>query len=257
MTILPHSTAGHGSHHVLAFHGWFGDRTSYDPLLRYVDPEHFTWAAVDQRGYGDAQGTTGAYTTEEVARDGLALADQLGWDSFSVVGHSMGGKVAQHLLALAPGRVRAVVGISPVPAAGAGFDEATAGFFAAAVDDPSVRRAIIDNTTGQRLSGVWLDEMVDRSLANSTKQAFAGYLPDWASTDFHTQVQGDKTPVLAVTGAHDPALSAEVMRGTLLQWFPNARLVDLAEAGHYALDETPLALLAEIEKFLRANGNPG
>ncbi|WP_306430820.1 alpha/beta fold hydrolase [Streptomyces sp. 2R] len=53
-----------------------------------------------------------------MAEDALALADGLGWESFSLVGHSMGGKAAQQVLAQAPRRVRKLVGLArspPVP----------------------------------------------------------------------------------------------------------------------------------------------
>ncbi|MGW5678741.1 alpha/beta fold hydrolase [Streptomyces sp. NPDC003860] len=248
--VPPHALHGSGPHKVLALHGWFSDRSSYLPLFPYVDTERFAWAAMDQRGYGEARELPGPYTTERIARDALALADHLGWSTFSVIGHSMGGKAAQHVVALAPDRVRALVGISPVPASGAGLSDATWEFFASAADDPAVRRAIISTTTGDRLPGPWLDHMVRLSLANSTRDALAGYFPDWAGTDLSPLVRGSAVPALAVAGAHDPALSPDVMRATWLQHFPRATLTVLPDAGHYAIDEAPLALLAHIENFL-------
>ncbi|MEU5979157.1 alpha/beta hydrolase [Streptomyces sp. NPDC047315] len=246
----PHTLHGSGPHNILALHGWFSDRSSYLPLFPYVDTDRFTWAAMDQRGYGEAREVPGPYTTERIARDALALADHLGWTTFSLIGHSMGGKAAQHALALAPDRVRALVGISPVPASGAGLDDATQQFFSSAADDPAVRRAIINTTTGDRLPGPWLDHMVRQSLANSTRDAFAAYFPDWSGTDLTQLVQGNSVPALAIAGAHDPALSPDAMRATWLQHYPHATLTVLPDAGHYAIDETPLALLAHIETFL-------
>ncbi|MFF7163130.1 alpha/beta fold hydrolase [Streptomyces sp. NPDC008086] len=57
---------------------------------------------MDCRGYGEAMDTPGTYTMEEVAADALAVADDLGWNTFSVIGHSMGGKAAQLMLLDAP-----------------------------------------------------------------------------------------------------------------------------------------------------------
>ena len=248
--LLPHEVHGTGEHRVLALHGWFGDRTSFHGITPYLDESSFSYVFADCRGYGEAEHLDGEFSTEEVARDALALADQLGWDTFSLIGHSMGGKAAQRIVAMAPERIRKLVGISPVPASGAGFDPATAAFFATAAADPAARRAIIDNTTGKRLPARWLDAMIEQSLACSTAEAFAGYLPHWSAGDFHQLVEGNPVPALAVVGAHDPELSADVMRATLLTWFPNAQLCVIADAGHYAIDETPLALVSIIERFL-------
>ncbi|MFB9908552.1 alpha/beta fold hydrolase [Allokutzneria oryzae] len=252
--MIPHQTQGTGEHRVIALHGWFGDRTAFAPLWPHLDESAFTYAFPDYRGYGEAKATPGEFTMAEIAGDVLSLADHLGWEHFSLVGHSMGGMAAQRVLADAPERVRALVGVSPVPATGVPFDEQTWDLFSGAVDDPANRRAIIDMTTGGTLPGRWLDAMVARSLACSTVEAFRDYLAAWVKTDFHSEIEGNTVPALAVVGGQDPALSAEVMRATWMTHYPNARLEVLADAGHYAMDEAPLTLTARVESFLTASG---
>jgi pimeloyl-ACP methyl ester carboxylesterase len=234
----------------MVLHGWFGDRGSFAGIRPYLDGDTFTYAFPDYRGYGGARDLTGEFTLAEVAGDVIALADKLGWDRFSLIGHSMGGTVMQRVLLDAPGRVHKLVGISPVPASGVPFDEQSRELFAGAADEPANRRAIIDFTTGNRLPARWLDDMVAGSLRNSTVEAFRAYLEAWAHTDFYAEVAGNPTPALVIAGAHDPALSADLMRDTWLRWYPNARLTTLADAGHYAPDETPLALVSTVERFL-------
>ncbi|MCO6010383.1 alpha/beta hydrolase [Actinoallomurus purpureus] len=249
---LPHDLCGSGPHRVIALHGWFGDRDAFRKIRPYLDGEAFTYAFPDYRGYGAARDLTGEYTLKEIAGDVIALADRLGWEEFSLVGHSMGGTVIQRVMLDAPGRVRRLVGVSPVPASGVPFDEQGWALFSGAADDPGKRRAILDFTTGSRLPASWLEEMVAYSLRNSTVPAFRAYLDAWVRTDFHEEVAGDPTPVLVIAGEHDPALSAEVMRNTWLRWYPNAELTVFHDAGHYAMDETPLALVSAIERFLAA-----
>ncbi|MGH3914082.1 MAG: YdeI/OmpD-associated family protein [Pseudonocardiaceae bacterium] len=79
---------------------------------------------------------------------------------------------------------------------------------------PGIRRAIIDRTTGNRLTGVWLDAMVRHSLDNSDQQAFADYLHAWAMTDFHTEIEGNPVPVKVIVDEHDPALGEPTMQAT-------------------------------------------
>jgi pimeloyl-ACP methyl ester carboxylesterase len=233
-------------------HGWFADRTTYQAVTPYLDGEAFTYAIPDLRGYGEAKLTGGDYSMAEIAGDTVALADHLGWDRFSIVGHSIGGKAAQLVAALAAERVCRLVGISPVPAWGAGFDTATASHFARAADDPAVRRTILDHSTGGQLPGPWLDAMVQRSLDCSARDAFAAYLPHWSADDLHEHVTGSEVPALAVVGGRDPDLNAEVMRQTWTQWFIHAEVRELPDAGHYAMDEAPLALVSIMESFLSA-----
>lgn len=55
-----------------------------------------------------------------------------------------------------------------------------------------------------------------------------------------------------IVGEHDLALTAEVMRATWLSHYPNAELEEIPNSGHYPMYETPLALAASVETFLRA-----
>ncbi|GKQ37405.1 alpha/beta fold hydrolase [Streptomyces sp. A012304] len=250
---LPHELHGDGAHKVFAVHGWFADRSAYAPVLPDLDRTAFQYALVDLRGYGAARDAAGAYTTAEAALDLVALADRLGWDRFSVVGHSMGGAIGQRLLALAPHRLRRLVGVSPVPASGLALPPEQWELFADAAHRPENRRAILDVTTGGRRPAAWLDRMVARSLEVSDPKAFRAWLDSWAGEDFHRRAEGATVPALAVTGALDPALSAALMRGTWLRWYPRAELHELPSAGHYAMDETPLELIRVVEDFLRAD----
>lgn len=242
---------GQGRRKVLMLHGWFGHARGWGPMVQHLDTDAFSYAFMDYRGYGHRKGSGGPYTIEQIAHDALALADQLGWERFALVGHSMGGSAIQYVLAEAPQRVQALVGITPVPAGGVPFDPEGWAFFSAAAQDPAVRRAIIDLTTGRRLTGTWLDAMVRSSLAHSDVEAFAGYLTAWAKTAFLERIQGRTVPVLVIPGEHDPALGEATCRATWLQHYPQARLEVMANAGHYPMDETPIALVTAMERFLR------
>jgi pimeloyl-ACP methyl ester carboxylesterase len=247
-----HVIVGKGPRRVIALHGWFGSARGWGPMVDVLDGDAFTWAFMDYRGYGESKALAGQFTIDEIAGDVIALADQLGWDRFSLVGHSMGGKAIQRVLAMAPGRVERLVAVTPVPANAVPFDDATWGMFSSAATQAAVRKGILDYSTGNRLSGHWLDRMTAHSLANSTEAAFAAYLVAWAKTDFAGLIQGNTTPVKVIVGEHDPSLTADVMRGTYLQSYPNAQLEVMANAGHYPMDETPVALATSIERFLGA-----
>lgn len=249
--ILPHDLIGTGSVRVIVLHGWLGDRTAFDAMRPYLDTASFSYAFLDYRGFGEARDLDGEHDMREATDDVLATADALGWDEFSIIGHSMSGAVAQHVLLAAPDRVRSIVGISPVPASGVPFDDAGRTLFAEADQQIDNRRAIIDLTTGGRLPGAWLDAMVDRSVRRTDPTAFRRWLDSWSQTDVSAQIDGNTTPVLVIAGAHDPALSEAVMRSTWMRWYPNAELEVFADAGHYAPDEVPLALTAACERFLR------
>jgi pimeloyl-ACP methyl ester carboxylesterase len=243
---------GHGQVAVIGLHGWFGTADSWRTLAPYVDGDHFTYYFLDCRGYGSRRHDPGSYTLEEAASDAIATADELALERFALLGHSMGGAIMQQVLAQAPQRVSALVGVSPVPASGVPFDPDAWALFDGAANDPAKRRIILDLTTGNRLTDVWLNAAVEHSCLTSDAHAFAVYLNSWANTDFHQLIEGNGVPVKVIVGEHDPAVNEQVMRGTFERWYPNCTVEVLANAGHYAFDETPVALATAIERFLRS-----
>ena len=247
-----HHLIGHGAHKVIALHGWFGHARGWGPFAQHLNGQDFSCAFMDQRGYGGMRGSGGPYTVEQIAQDALALADHLGWQRFSLIGHSMGGSAIQHVLAAAPDRVRSLAAMTPVSAAGVPFDEQGWGLFTAAGHDAQARRTILDFTTGSRLTGTWLDAMVASTQQHSDDEAVAAYLTSWAKTAFVEKIQGQPLPVLVLPGEHDPALGEAACRATWMQHYPNAQLQVIANAGHYPMDETPVILATQVEKFLAA-----
>ncbi|WP_409028636.1 alpha/beta hydrolase [Janthinobacterium sp. SUN098] len=245
---------GHGPHAVIVLHGWFGDAHAFAPMEAALDGDAFSYVFMDNRGYGGMRGAAGEYSMEEVACDALALADALGFATFSVVGHSMGGMALERLALLAPLRLRKLVAVAPVPSCGVALQGPARQLFLDASANIDARRAIIDRSTGGRLPASWLDWKAQYSWESSDQAAFAAYFLAWSETDFSGEVQGSapKLPLLALVGEHDPRFDADLMRRTYLAWYPQARLEVLGNAGHYPMNEAPLALAASIEAFLSA-----
>jgi len=71
----------------------------------------FEMAAYDHRGLGRSEPRHAEYqpTMADMAADAIGLVDHLGWDSFSVLGISFGGMVAQEIALGAGGRVTRLV----------------------------------------------------------------------------------------------------------------------------------------------------
>jgi len=241
---------GSGEHHVLALHGWFGSALGWGQLPEYLNTTDFTYVFTDLRGYGSRKGEPGEYTMAEAATDVIAFADDLGWDRFSLIGHSMSGVAVQHVLLQAPRRVRRMVGVAPVPASGLPLGESDWALFSQAAASRENRAVIVNFSTGNRLPAAFIDGIVGHSLDNSDPAAFRGYLESWARADIAGQVKGAEVPVKVITGEYDPSQPAEFMEQTWLQIYPNSELEVLRGTGHYPMFETPPALAASIEEFL-------
>jgi pimeloyl-ACP methyl ester carboxylesterase len=254
---IPAVRVGSGEHAVLCLHGWFTSASGWGPLTDVLDGDRFSYYLMDYRGYGARRDVPGEHTMAEIAADTLALADQVGADRFSVVGHSMGGMAADRVLVEAPGRVRSIVAVNPVPATGFPFDDDGWALFTAAVQDEAKRVAIIDFTTGNRLTAGWVARMARGSVEQSDRDAYGDYLRAWGREDFSDRVTGDaitRVPVKVIVGEHDPAVGPDLAQQTWLKLHPGAELEVMPNAGHYPMWETPVALATSIEEFLARTG---
>ncbi|WP_052572877.1 alpha/beta hydrolase [Haloferula sp. BvORR071] len=106
-TPLYYETAGDSGPPVLLIQGvgvtGEGWRRQVDALSR----NHRT-LVFDNRGIGRSQLCSGPISIEAMAEDARALMDEVGWESAHVVGHSMGGLMAQQMAIDAPKRVRSL-----------------------------------------------------------------------------------------------------------------------------------------------------
>lgn len=251
--MLGHRILGKGPERVFLFNDWMADCTSWEPTLPYLDGVTFTYCLADLRGYGRSMDQKGEYNELEAAADIVKLADHLGWSRFHLVGFSMTGMVVERLAIDVPDRVKSVVAVGPVSAAGVRLSADERQFFIDVITDDNKARELAARITGHRLSSQW--EEVKLKLARTTRTAEAahGYLDMWTLHDFSAEAGNSRVPFLIVAGRYDhPSFLPDELRRTFLAWHPDAEVVTL-DCGHCPMQEMPVALQTVMERFMRTH----
>jgi len=108
-----------GKRPVLALHGWLDNANSFLDISEYLDG--IDLVAIDFPGHGLSRTRPeGArFYFDDYVFDVLTVADQLGWEQFHLLGHSLGGAVSSLVAAACPDRVLSMAlieGLGPMSA---------------------------------------------------------------------------------------------------------------------------------------------
>lgn len=93
---------------VIMLHGYTDSWFSFSPVLPLLDNKYRVYI-LDQRGHGESDRPVGGYAFRQFAADVLAFMDAMNLKQATLVGHSMGSFVAQHVAVQAPERVNKLV----------------------------------------------------------------------------------------------------------------------------------------------------
>ena len=114
-----HARVGGAGPPLLLLHGFPQTHVIWHQVARRL-AESFTVVAADLRGYGDSFKPPSApdhapHSKRAMARDQVRTMELLGFDSFHLVGHDRGGRVAHRLALDHPHRVRTVAVLDIAP----------------------------------------------------------------------------------------------------------------------------------------------
>jgi 3-oxoadipate enol-lactonase len=232
------------------FNDWMSDCTSWDPVLPYFDVDRFTYALTDVRGYGRSIELKGRYDEKESAADTLQLVNHLGWSRFHLVGFSMTGMVVERLVIDVPERVKSVVAVCAVSAAGFKMPDELRQQCIDSITDDGRFRELLDVALGSRLSPQWKDFKFRSARATRRQDAARGYLEMFTRHDFSAEAGLINVPFLVICGRYDlPQERIGVQRETFSRWHKNIEFIEI-ESGHYPMQEMPVMLQTLMDGFM-------
>ena len=227
-------------------------RWGWEPIVPGLAARHRV-VCFDNRGIGESDKPEGPYTAAQMAGDALQVLDEAGLDRAHVLGASLGGMIAQELVAAAPERVEKLVlccttpgGPTAVP-----MPEVTMRLFAEAPSlAPEVAmRRFIENALGAEPPVELVDELLARRVANPPDPA--GWQAQAAAGMGFQGVEAQITaPTLILGGTADNVVdcrNADVLAARI----PGARVELFEGAGHLFFWEEPDASVRIITEFLQ------
>ncbi len=260
--------AGNGGRPLLLVHGFTGAKEDFSDHVDDLAARGWWVVAPDLRGHGASPQSESEddYALDHFADDLFALVDAMGWTDFVLLGHSMGGMVAQTMVLAAPHRVSALVLMDTAHGSVGGIDpglvEAGVALVrsggmasvkevldamgdAAPLGSPAYER-VLRERPGYR-------EFGDRKFLGSSPAMYAAMLTQLLDQDDRLDaLAGVEVPTLVLVGDQDAPFLGPSKR--MADAIGGARLVVIPDAGHSPQFENGPAWFDAMTGFLDGLG---
>jgi len=224
------------------------DLAMWDPQLPAL-AQRYRVLRYDTRGHGQSGAPRGPYTTEQLARDALALLDTLAISRVRFCGLSMGGVIGQQLGLHAAKRLERLVLAST--AAKIGTDQT----WKARID--AVRNGGIESVADAVLARWFTPNFLTRTpdvvasvrktMIAADRDGYIGCCEAIRDTDLREDVSRIGTPTLIISATHD--VSTPPVDGRFLaDRISDARYIEL-DAAHVSNIEAPDQFTAALLEF--------
>lgn len=250
--------AGSG-HPVVLLHGWAAFKEIWWGTLRALEP-HYRGIAIEWPGHGRTPAAEGITLLTDLAELVVRSCAVLGLSEITVVGHSMGGRVAALLALLQPDLVRRLVLVD------AALDPAHIAFYARRMLKLNeVQRSVaLSQRLGRGLGrllmpaphdhqGGFVRPFLRRAYYNglADPQMLHSYATALYADSLEERLPEIQQPTLVISGERDPlVLPRQARRAAEL--IPHAQLQIIPRALHTPMDDRPAAFYRVLLDFLAA-----
>lgn len=243
---------------VILLHGFGSSLQTWDAWADDLAQDHRV-VRLDMPGCGLSEGDVGGdYTDVRGMQLLVALMDQLGIAKASLVGHSIGGRLAWRFAAAHPDRVEKLVLVSPDGFASPGFE------YGKNPEVPAmlklVRYALPKALLKMSLAPAYASPQVmtdalvtryhDLLLAPGVRDAMLARMAQTVLVDPRPLLASIRAPTLLLWGDKDPMIPVANAED-YLKAMPRATLARLPAVGHVPQEEAPQSSLAVVRDFLR------
>jgi non-heme chloroperoxidase len=237
---------------VILLHGYTDSSYSYQTLMDHLDPT-IRAIAFDQRGHGDSSKPGCCYAPQDFADDVIAFMNARKIETATIVGHSMGGVIAQLVASRAPERVSGLVIIG---SAASFTSPAVEGLVGAVkeLNEPVDRKFAREFQASMFFEPVpdgRIEPYVDESMKVPAR-VWTDVLTQLATIDLRNQLPNIKARTLILWGDKDEVVS-RADQATLFREIPNATLKVYEKTGHGMHWETPARVAADLSAFVRGD----
>ena len=254
MTAIPTFTTLGGGPTVLMLHGIGGGHLSFAPQVEMLASTGYRGVAWDMPGYGHSAPIE-PYTFKGLAQSCVALIESLRCRDVILLGHSMGGMVAQEVVARRPELVSKLILCGTSPAFGKPDGDWQQAFVAqrtAPLDAGRTMQDLAESLVPQMVGPDALPEgvrLAKRCMAQVPAATYRRALECIVTFERRQNLAQIRVPTLLVAGEHDRNAPPAVMK-KMAGAIAHSTFLEMKGVGHLMNLEAPEAFDELVLNFL-------
>ena len=252
---LDYKKTGNSGSNILILHGLFGNKRNWQSIANYLSTDHQVYT-LDLRNHGNSDHAN-EMTYPIMATDVVAFIKEFNLSAISLIGHSMGGKVAMYLALNYPHLIKqlVIVDIAPViythdfsdifnallsvPLAQIQSRKEAENYLIEKIDNNGVRQFLLQNLCLQKGKNFWRFNLL--ALKQSISQI----------TSFPVINKNRKFSAATLfLGGQQSNYINDHNKKEIKHFFPEAKIVKVKAAGHWLHAEKPEIVKNILSAFL-------
>ncbi|SAK56938.1 alpha/beta hydrolase [Caballeronia fortuita] len=243
--------SGRGDLALVFLHYYGGSSRTWNAVAEQLR-DRYRIVATDHRGWGQSEAPSDGYGIADMAADAQGVIDALTLERYVLIGHSMGGKVAQLIASHRPAGLAGLVLVAPSPPTPMLLSDAERATLAGAYQTRESVEFVIDHVlTAKRLDVAQREQVIEDSLKGAP-QAKAGWPNVALREDISSESAAIVAPTIVISGELDQVDRIETLEAELLPRVPHAVLRIVPSTGHLSPLESPVEVASIIEEFADA-----
>jgi len=261
---LDYNKIGSSGSNILILHGLFGNKRNWQTIARHLSTNHQVYT-LDLRNHGNSPHVQ-EMSYSAMAKDVMTFIEQHNLSSISLIGHSMGGKVAMYLALNYPQLIKQLVivdiapvnylhdfndifnGLFNVPLTAIKSREDADKYLKEKIVDRGIRQFLLQNLCLEKVKGN--ERVNEKNYWRFNLQVLKQSIPQ--ILDF--PVINKETKFSAQTlflGGQESNYINDDNRKEIKYFFPEANIVKVKSSGHWLHVEQPEIVKNILSSFLK------
>ena len=232
--------AGSGSPTLVFLHYWGGSGRTWDLVTSELS-RHHRCVAPDLRGWGGSGKPAEGYGLEIQADDVVALVDALDLPDYVLIGHSMGGKIAQIIGGRRPSGLQGLILVAPAPPTPMAVPAEQRRMMLESYQTREGVEAALRILAEKPLSLTLREQVIEDTLGGAPA-AKRAWTERGMTLDITASADRIDVPTVVIVGDSDRVENETVLARELVRRVRGARVVTLPGVGHLSPLEAPTAL---------------